>query len=373
MTTLYVDLSQHDWNRCNGNIGWASIKAATSAAVCLRATYGDPGGTNYATLHFQQMAKDAKAAGFTLVGGYHNLIKGDQASINRQVDWLRSELDKAGSNWAMLDVERYEELVANGLWPRWDDVQQFAARWAKVDDRVLAGYIPRWLWEGHLGKPDLRLFPGPLVSSNYGNNPDRTPKLAYVDRGGDASSGWAAYGGRTPEILQYGSNTNCPGASGQTDSNAFRGTFADLTKLLLKGNVMTISKEDLEAIREAVWKGDNSVQAPRPPYNNPDYFDPNDPTNPDKGNKWWAGQSASRAAVEDTRKNGVKLDDLAVAVAGINTSVAAIAGIDVPTSQEIVNGVLAGLGQLSAADVADALKAALTPEQVANLVAELSA
>ncbi len=229
---LYVDLSHHDWDRTKGELGWAAIRTATSPVVCLRATYGDPAGYHPTTRHFADMARGAKAAGFDTIGGYHNLIKGDQASINRQVDYLRRELDQAGATWAMLDVERYPELLSNGLWPRFDDVQQFVARWRAVDRRVLAIYLPRWNWNGHLGRPDLRPLRCPLVASDYGSNPGGSPSAVYAARGGDSGPGWTAYGGVTPSMWQYGSNINCPGASRQTDVNAYRGTLAQLRALL---------------------------------------------------------------------------------------------------------------------------------------------
>ncbi|MEU3452192.1 hypothetical protein ABZ671_00915 [Micromonospora sp. NPDC006766] len=268
MTTLYADLSHHDWGRAKGELDWAAIRKATSPVLCLRVTYGDPNGFNPASPHAAEMARGAKAAGFDTIGGYHNLIKGDQASTNRQVDYLRRALDGAGAVWAMLDVERYPELVANGLWPRWDDVRRFVDRWHAVDKRVLAVYLPQWIWSGHLGKPDLRGLRGPLVASNYGTNPASSPSGVYSARGGDSGPGWAAYGGVTPSIWQYGSNINCPGASKQTDVNAFRGSLAQLRALLTgpvagppagpltgppqKENDMPTAKE----IAQAVWRYD---------------------------------------------------------------------------------------------------------------------
>ncbi|MGC1212618.1 MAG: peptidoglycan-binding protein [Micromonospora sp.] len=235
MSTLYADLSHHDWDRVKGEFDWARIRSATSPVLCLRATYGDPAGYNPTTRHFADMARGAKAAGFDVIGGYHNLIAGDQASINRQVDYLRRELDGVGATWAMLDVERYPELVNNGLYPRFSDAVQFCDRWRVVDSRPLLVYLPRWIWDGHMGRPDLRTLKAPLVASNYGSNPDGSPAGVYTARGGDTGAGWNAYGNVTPLIWQYGSNVDCPGASGATDCNAFRGSLAEL-RALLTGN-----------------------------------------------------------------------------------------------------------------------------------------
>ncbi|MEU2616203.1 hypothetical protein ABZ570_32245 [Micromonospora sp. NPDC007271] len=239
MSVIYVDLSYHDWDRVKGELDWAAIRRATSPVLCLRASYGDPQGYHPASPHVNEMARGAAGAGFDLIGGYHNLIKGDQASTNRQVDYLRRTLDGISAVWAMLDVERYPELVANGLWPRFDDVRRFVDRWHAVDQRVLAIYLPEWNWAGYLGKPDLRPLGAPLVASAYGTNPTGAPADVYARAGGDGGPGWAAYGGVTPSIWQYGSNVACPGASAQTDCNAFRGSLDQLRALLVKDDTMT--------------------------------------------------------------------------------------------------------------------------------------
>ncbi|MEU8263252.1 hypothetical protein AB0C02_21800 [Micromonospora sp. NPDC048999] len=234
MTTFYVDLSHHDWDRVQGKFDWAALLKATSPVLCLRVTYGDPNGFNPPSPHAVDMAHGAAHAGFDVIGGYHNLIKGDQASTNRQVDYLRRNLDAIGAVWAMVDVERYPELVTNGLWPRWDDVHRFVDRWHAVDNRLLAGYIPKWIWEGDLARPDLRVLKIPLVASDYGSNPTGAPAAVYAKAGGNGGPGWAAYGGVSPSIWQFGSNLTCPGASKQTDCNAYRGTLAQLRALLTK-------------------------------------------------------------------------------------------------------------------------------------------
>jgi GH25 family lysozyme M1 (1,4-beta-N-acetylmuramidase) len=258
VTTFYTDISHHDWNRAKGELDFRQIFKATSPAICIRATYGDPKGTHYPTYHFQDMAKQARSAGFTLLGAYHNLVRGDSASIKRQVDWLRSEMDKAGANWAMLDVERYKELMDNGQWPRWDDVSEFATRWADVDKRVLAFYIPDWIWDASLAKHSLTGLRGPLVASEYGSNPAGLgPQGLYARQGGDTSDKWHAYGGRTPELLQFGSRCVVPGLGNTADINAFRGTFNELTRLLINKEAIDVAKldaEDYAAIAAAVEK-----------------------------------------------------------------------------------------------------------------------
>jgi hypothetical protein len=227
-----IDVSQHDWKRQGGNLDWVDIQNAGIAGMCARATYGDPAGYQWATHHFGAFASGARSVGMGLRGGYHNLVKGDQPSINRQVDWLRRELDKHHANWAMLDVERYGELVKADMVPTWDDARRFDDRWAEVDDRVLVGYIPPWNWSQHLGQPDLREFRGPLIASNYPSQTHQDFRQLYDRIGGDNGRGWATYGNRIPEGWQYSSRAKVPGVADICDINAWRITFAKLKSLL---------------------------------------------------------------------------------------------------------------------------------------------
>jgi hypothetical protein len=202
--------------------------------MCARATYGDPSGYHWPTYNFGDFARAARNAGMGLRGGYHNLVRGDQASINRQVDWLRRELDRYDANWAMLDIEHYSELASSDMWPRWDDVRRFDDRWAEVESRVLVAYLPPWNWSKFLGQPDLREFRGPLIASNYPLNDTNVEyKLLYDRVGGNYGKGWATYGNRTPEGWQYSSHAKVPGAPYICDINAWRMTYDQLRTLLL--------------------------------------------------------------------------------------------------------------------------------------------
>ncbi|HEY7225484.1 MAG TPA: DUF3578 domain-containing protein [Micromonosporaceae bacterium] len=218
-----IDVSQHDWDHDGGNLDWTAVRRAGIDGMCARATYGDPSGFTYPTYHFGDFVRGANDAGFLLRGGYHNLVRGEQASINRQVDWLRQELDAHDANWALLDVERYAEMISAGAWPRWDDVRRFDDRWAAVDDRVLVGYVPPWNWRNHLGQPDLREFRGPLIASAYplDERADEYQRL-YARCGGDHGPGWAPYGNRVSEGWQYSSRARVPGAASVYDMTAWR-------------------------------------------------------------------------------------------------------------------------------------------------------
>lgn len=232
MTVLYVDVSHYDVDRRGRLPEWSLAALSTSGVMIARATYGDPKTYAPATRHFAALLAGAKSDGFKARGGYHNLIHGDAASAARQVDWLRRELDAADGNWAMVDVEPYAALQENKLWPRWADVQRFVDQWRKMDSRVLALYLPRWVWSGWLGRPHLGDLGIPLVSSLYGANDNLAPDDLYAARGGDLGDGWASYGGVAPTFWQFGSRCPVPGLSALTDINAYRGSVEQLYSTL---------------------------------------------------------------------------------------------------------------------------------------------
>lgn len=233
--TLYIDVSHHDRDRRGSPLDWARIARDTGQGTVMvaRASYGDPAGYNPTTRFFAEHQAEARDAGYTCRGGYANLVHGDAASIARQVDYLRRELDATGCVWGMCDVEPYAALRENGLWPRWDDALRFRDRWAAVETRVMAWYIARWVWSGWLGQPDLRQLPGPLVNAHYPPaNPPDTPGRMYQAAGGDDGPGWQSYGGRSPDMWQYTSVCSLAGASSRTDLDAYRGSVTELVSLL---------------------------------------------------------------------------------------------------------------------------------------------
>lgn len=244
MAVLYVDVSHHDWSRRGGNLGWDKIRASTSACMIARATYGDPDGWHRSSSHHLDFHRAAKAAGFDLRGSYHNLTRGDASSIRRQVDWLRREMDEAGAVWAMADVERYPEMMSAGMFPRWSDVRRFHDTWYAKESRVMAWYLPQWVWSrSDMGSPDLSTLRGPLVSSRYPLSYMReVPADLYRRAGGDGGPGWSSYGGKRPALWQFTSSALVPGTTGGADCNAFRGTYDGLRSLLHPSS--SIQQED---------------------------------------------------------------------------------------------------------------------------------
>jgi hypothetical protein len=96
----------------------------------------------------------------------------------------------------------------------------FVARTGGTHHPVVYG--PRWLYGDTLAQ-----LPYPLWASDYGGNPAGHYTQAYP---GDGSGRWAAYSGKVPAVLQYGSRLTIGGQSG-CDANAFRGTLDDLLAL----------------------------------------------------------------------------------------------------------------------------------------------
>lgn len=266
--TLWVDVSHHDRNRRGGPLDWAAIRQATSPIMCARAWYGDPAGYHNPSPYWAEHQQGARAAGFTTRGGYMNLIHGDQASINRQVDAFRGELDAQQCNWAMADCEPYEELVNNNLWPRMDDLRRLNDRWYAVEHRVLSWYVPMWFWQDHhdgspsLGSADLRVLHGPLVQSHYVSGNGRGPRPLYDAAGGNGGTGWDDfYGGRFPDVWQYSSTCTCPGATDATDVNAFPGPLAAAAAALTGGGswLMALTDEEQEDLYRRVKNLDSAM------------------------------------------------------------------------------------------------------------------
>jgi GH25 family lysozyme M1 (1,4-beta-N-acetylmuramidase) len=228
---FYIDVSHYDWARYGGNLNWSQIKADGIDVVFIRASYGDPQIYSPETRYFKEMALEAKKAGLK-VGGYHNLIHGDFSSIQRQITYFKGELDSVGADYAMIDVEPYEALKKNDLWPRLSDAELFTQEFSHVDARKVAVYLPQWVWSNWLNRADLRplmdFAKGPLISSNYplgSNNGDYQQLYAEIDSNPKYSGlGWIPYGNVIPEVWQYSSNANVPGASSTTDVNTYEGT-----------------------------------------------------------------------------------------------------------------------------------------------------
>ena len=87
-------------------------------------------------------------------------------------------------------------------------------------------YDPHWWWASQ-GDPVLTIRPWKLVSSSYGANPKGPAATVYAAGGGDKGwPGWAAYGGLTPVVGQFGSQIEV--GTHLVDGDAFKGTVPQL-------------------------------------------------------------------------------------------------------------------------------------------------
>lgn len=228
--TYGIDISNHQ-----GVMDLDRVKAEGFDFVWAKVSEG----ANYRDPFWPRTRDDAKRLGLILAG-YHYVRTGDPAAQAQVfVDQLGDK-----SIPAMLDFEA-------GSGP----MSQFWAVKAEIEKlgvRVALSYIPDWYWE-QIGKPDLSQVPG-LIRSEYVGGTG----YASVLYPGNQSPLWGAYGGRTPDILQFTDRASVAGKS--VDANAFRGTPGQLRQLIGtetpttgSGEITMSAAEELEAQSRGVF------------------------------------------------------------------------------------------------------------------------
>lgn len=200
--TWGIDISNHQ-----GNMDLAQVKREGFDFIWVKVSEG----ANYRDPFWPSNRDNAKAAGLILAG-YHYIRTGDpQAQARLFVEHLGDKTIPA-----MLDFEDGSGDI-NQFWAVKNAIEALGVK-------VRLSYIPDWYWE-RIGKPDLSKVPG-LISSEYVNGSG----YASVLYPGNNSSFWKAYGGRTPDVLQFTDRALVAGKS--VDANAFRGTPDQLNALL---------------------------------------------------------------------------------------------------------------------------------------------
>ncbi|QZD97920.1 lysin A [Mycobacterium phage Beem] len=203
--TWGIDISNHQ-----GEMDLNRVKAEGFDFIWCKVSEG----ANYRDPFWPGNRDKARAAGLILAG-YHYVRTGDPAAQAKTfVEHLGDR-----SIPAMLD---FEDGSGN--------IEQFWAVKAEIEKlgvQVRLSYIPDWYWE-RIGKPDLSRVPG-LISSEYVSGTG----YASVLYPGNSSNFWKAYGGRTPDVLQFTDRALVAGKS--VDANAFRGTPDKLRRLLGAG------------------------------------------------------------------------------------------------------------------------------------------
>lgn len=218
--TIYGwDASHYDWNR-----GPVDLAAAEGDGISFFTHKACEGRHFYRDRRFKSFAVKAQMVD-GLTGAYFVNHGGDQRV---QVDWFISCLDADAPWWRerpfiiQLDAEKFGYMTrapTPAECQQWCDY--FVQRTGGTHAPVV--YAPRWLYGD-----TLNTLSYPLWASAYGSNPKEHYRAAYP---GDASPRWRAYSHHTPAILQYGSRLTI-GSQPTCDGNAYRGTLAQLNRLV---------------------------------------------------------------------------------------------------------------------------------------------
>lgn len=185
-----------------------------------------------------------------LLGAYWVLYPGGPTA---RADVFLARLDSQCPGWRdgpfilQADCEKWNGDP--GTVPPISEVNAFCDRLADRMPKLRPiGYLPDWVYG------DISGFRYPLWSSKYVSGSGSFKSL-YP---GDSARQWAAYGGKTPSILQYSSSATIGGQT-TCDANAYRGTLAELTRLLAPGWTTTVEDDmaltdaDAEKVADKVW------------------------------------------------------------------------------------------------------------------------
>jgi GH25 family lysozyme M1 (1,4-beta-N-acetylmuramidase) len=236
--TLYGwDASDFDWPR--GPMDLAAARADGIDFFTHKATES----TNTQHVHYGEALNRARAAGIPFLGAYHVIRTGDimaqvsyfLAYVTAQTPWWSS----FGGWFFQADLEKWSyDPVAASMGPA------FCAEVERRTGKRCILYAPKWAYGDSIGGS------APLWASAYGANPAGPYRNAYP---GDASPSWGAYSGRTPAILQFGSQATI-GRQPTCDINAFRGTVADFAQLI--GGEQPVNQDDADLFVKTLlgWK-----------------------------------------------------------------------------------------------------------------------
>lgn len=218
MTIFGWDMSHYDWDRGLTASEVSNVKNVGISFVTHKigegSSYTDPRFDD-----FWRAIQPARRAG-VLVGAYYVNWPGDNVP---QAKRFISLLNRLAPGWddgpfiLQVDSEKFEAMPRP---PSAGEIRTFIStlRSSAPDHRPVL-YAPKWEYGDELSGVQA-----PLWASHYGANPATDYRSAYP---GDGSARWGRYSGKTPIILQYGSNTRI-GSQRQCDANAFRGTLAEL-------------------------------------------------------------------------------------------------------------------------------------------------
>lgn len=238
VTTYAGDWSNHDRARAGRAIDFASMAAAGISGGWHKSS---DGAWYYEDTWYGESAPRMRDA-FEWYGAYH-VLWGNR-TLTDQLDFWEHVLDTGSAWWRddpnfslMFDCEPFGYNVAPTIDQVNEAVAEVRRRWA----RQAFGYCPPWVYGAN-----LRRLAAPLVSSNYGSNPQTSFLAAYP---GDESARWVAVPADAsgPElvadILQYGSRTT-QGTHDDCDADAHPGSLTDLLALIRGDDDVLTSQQE---------------------------------------------------------------------------------------------------------------------------------
>lgn len=219
MTLFGQDASDYDWDR-----GPMDLVSARNAGVSFF-THKATEGMSVKHVHYGEAMNRARAAGIEFLGAY--IVPRSGPSAFSQVDYFLAYVNSQTPWWTsfpgfffQVDTEKWSYDAVSA-----QRGAEVCAEIRRRTGRRVVHYAPQWAYGNSIPQPDA------LWASNYGGNGVGTLQQTYP---GDASPRWAAYSGRVPVFLQFGSRITI-GRQPTCDGNAFRGTVEDL-RLFITGS-----------------------------------------------------------------------------------------------------------------------------------------
>lgn len=219
MTTIFgADFSHYD-----GRLAKAIVARAMGEGIEF-ATHKLGEGGNYTDPLAGVNLNAMRDAGLRVIGAYY-VPRTPGISLARQVEHCIALADDLIPWWRTHPGFFWQDDVE--LW----DYDRVSAADGKAFGRLLAAKtgkaVALYASAGMYGDAPAD-WPGIWWNANYGANHVGGFRDVYQ---GDSFAGWAAKGGRRPDILQYGSKTRIAGLT-TCDANAFRGSIDQLLALI---------------------------------------------------------------------------------------------------------------------------------------------
>jgi GH25 family lysozyme M1 (1,4-beta-N-acetylmuramidase) len=199
-----------------GNVDWSTVDQLCdfgAEKVTEGAAYANP----FWPAAKSRLLARAKQTGFVPMA---YLFLDANTSGSAQADWFARHAGDLTGFAVVIDVERSPSGSPTRL-----QTSRCAARLRKhYPGHPVGGYAPRWFTAGW----NLKFFDW-VWGSSYVTGSGDPIELAK----GIPASWWDAYGSMKPEVLQYTSSGQVPGVDGLVDCSLYRGSRAELAKLVL--------------------------------------------------------------------------------------------------------------------------------------------